>query len=84
MTTVEKSVRIVRYEVIKKDIVYSGDVLNTTARIQGLCNQYKVDFLLSKIAYDLIEENDHFEYISLGNIELRGKENEINLITISH
>ena len=29
--------------VIKKDIIYSGDVLNTTARIQEQCNQYSVD-----------------------------------------
>ena len=68
---------------IKKDIVYSGDVLNTTARIQELCNQYKVDFLLSKKAFDLIEDNSQFELIPLGNIELRGKESEINLNTIS-
>ncbi|WP_296317914.1 adenylate/guanylate cyclase domain-containing protein, partial [Winogradskyella sp. UBA3174] len=26
--------------VIKKDIIYSGDVLNTAARIQEQCNQY--------------------------------------------
>lgn len=68
---------------IKKDIVYSGDVLNTTARIQSLCNQNKVDILLSRKAYDLIEHNDQFGFNSLGNIELRGKEKEINLISIS-
>lgn len=68
---------------IKKDIVYSGDVLNTTARIQELCNQYNVDFLLSKKAFDLMEDNDQFDLISLGSIELRGKESEINLNTIS-
>ena len=68
---------------IKKDIVYSGDVLNTTARIQEQCNEYKVDFLLSKKAFDLMEDNSQFDLISLGNIELRGKENEINLSTIN-
>ena len=33
--------------VIKKDIIFTGDVLNTTARIQGLCNEYEVDILVS-------------------------------------
>ena len=33
--------------VIKKDIIFTGDVLNTTARIQGLCNAFKVDLLFS-------------------------------------
>ena len=32
---------------IKKEIIFTGDVLNTTARIQGLCNTYKVDILIS-------------------------------------
>lgn len=67
---------------IKKDIVYSGDVLNTTARIQELCNQYKVDFLLSKKAFDLMEDSEQFELISLGIIDLRGKESQINLNTL--
>ena len=39
--------------VIKKDIIYSGDVLNTTARIQEQCNQYKVNILISKETFDL-------------------------------
>ena len=33
--------------IIKRDITYSGDLLNTTARIQGLCNEYKAFFLIS-------------------------------------
>jgi adenylate cyclase len=41
--------------VIKKDIMFTGDVLNTTARIQALCNSYKVDVLISG---DLIKELD--------------------------
>jgi len=28
---------------LKKEIIFTGDVLNTTARIQGLCNHHKVD-----------------------------------------
>ena len=67
---------------IKKDIIYSGDVLNTTARIQELCNQYKIDFLASKQTLDLIEDKGGFELVHIGNIELRGKENKIDLNTI--
>ncbi len=35
--------------VIKKDIIFTGDVLNTTARIQGLSNTYEVDMITSAI-----------------------------------
>jgi adenylate cyclase len=33
--------------VLKKEIIFTGDVLNTAARIQGLCNQFNVDILIS-------------------------------------
>ncbi len=69
--------------VIKKDIIYSGDVLNTTARIQGQCNQYSVDILISKETFDLISDTDGYKLIPLGSIELRGKKIKIDLNTIS-
>jgi adenylate cyclase len=68
--------------VIKKDIIYSGDVLNTTARIQEQCNHYSVDILLSKETFDLISDTDGFKLMPLGNIELRGKKTKIELNTI--
>jgi class 3 adenylate cyclase len=33
--------------VIRKDSIFTGDVLHTTARIQGLCNDHGVDILVS-------------------------------------
>lgn len=68
--------------VIKKDIIYSGDVLNTTARIQEQCNHYNVDILISKVTFDLISDTDGFKLIPLGSIELRGKKRKIDLNTI--
>jgi len=68
--------------VIKKDIIYSGDVLNTTARIQEQCNQYSVDILISKETFDLLSDTDEYKLIPLGSIELRGKERKIDLNTI--
>lgn len=68
--------------VIKKDIIYSGDVLNTTARIQEQCNQYSVDILISKETFDLISDRDQYKLIPLGSIELRGKKSKIDLNTI--
>jgi len=67
---------------IKKDIVYSGDVLNTASRIQEQCNHYQVDFLVSKETLDLLGDDISFEPIYLGNIELRGKRTKINLNTV--
>jgi len=68
--------------VIKKDIIYSGDVLNTTARIQGKCNEYGVDILISKETFALLSGTDGYKLIPLGSIELRGKKRKIDLNTI--
>jgi adenylate cyclase len=68
--------------VIKKDITFSGDVLNTTARIQGLCNTYKVDILISENLMKNIYLESQFKIIELGENELRGKDEKIKLFTI--
>jgi len=67
---------------IKRDIVFSGDVLNTTSRIQEQCNNYQVKCLISKQTLDLIKDQNTFEPIPLGNIKLKGKEEIIELNTI--
>ena len=68
--------------VIKKDIVYSGDVLNTTSRIQSLCNQYNVKILVSSALLQLMKLSEKYIPIPIGEISLRGKEQKIALNTI--
>jgi adenylate cyclase len=68
--------------VIQKEIIFTGDVLNTTARIQSVCNSYDVDILVSN---DLITKlNTEEEYIltEIGECELRGKDEKVKLQTI--
>jgi adenylate cyclase len=67
---------------IKRDIIYSGDVLNTTSRIQEQCKIYDVNFLISRRTFDLVKDKEQFELIHLGNIELRGKQDKIDLNTV--
>lgn len=67
--------------VIKRDIVYSGDVLNTTARIQSKCNEFGASLLLSE------ELLNHFPkgYLSpkpIGKVELRGKAEALSLYSL--
>ncbi len=69
--------------VIKKDIVYSGDVMNTTSRIQNACNKYGVDLLISKYLLDKLNWPPHDFYAHrVGIIELKGKKQKIELFTI--
>ena len=67
---------------IKRDIAFSGDVLNTTSRIQSLCNELGVEILASKefanVAYKLPKGIEKHE---LGSEELRGKAEKMELVT---
>jgi len=67
---------------IKRDIVYSGDVLNTTSRIQEQCKNYQVDFLISTDTLNALAAELPYEAIPLGDIALRGKKNAVKLNTL--
>jgi adenylate cyclase len=68
--------------VIKKDIVFSGDVLNTTSRMQGECNNHNVDIILSSVLLSRLHLNGEYQKIPLGEIQLKGKQEKIGLNTI--
>ena len=68
--------------VLKKEIIFTGDVLNTTARIQGLCNTYNADILISGQLMNKLQLNDNFQIEALGENELRGRDEKIKLFTI--
>lgn len=68
--------------VIKKEIFFTGDVLNTTARIQGLCNTYEVDLLISGQLKNRLHKEPEFQLKGLGESELRGREERVELFTV--
>ena len=68
--------------IIKRDIVFSGDVLNTTARIESLCNLYGVKLLISKYLLDKLQlPPNKFLVKRMGIIELKGKKQKIELFS---
>ncbi len=68
--------------VIKKDIVFSGDVLNTTSRIEGECNNHNVNVILSSALLQRMPLNGEYQKIPLGEIQLKGKKEKVELITV--
>jgi adenylate cyclase len=68
--------------VVKKDIIFTGDVLNATARIQSLCNSYNVDILISEVLLHRLDVSNRFEVQPLGESELRGRGEKIALFTL--
>src|SRR4030095_7604532 len=58
---------------IKKEIAYHGDVLNTAARIQNLCNEYNKDILMSKQMHKQMPRFEGFKGELIGEVMLKGK-----------
>ncbi|MCB9081461.1 MAG: adenylate/guanylate cyclase domain-containing protein [Lewinellaceae bacterium] len=70
--------------VIKKDIVFSGDVLNTAARIQAVCNKFRVSILMSKPLLDHLQLPPHLYHLKrVGIIALKGKVEKVELYTFA-
>lgn len=66
----------------KKEIAYHGDTINTAARIQGKCNEFGKELLISEhLKNKLDTASFHFE--ELGSIELKGKERKVLLYAVS-
>lgn len=68
--------------IIKRDITFSGDVLNTTSRIQGKCREFNTEIIASEDLLSTLQLQGSFTTRYLGAIQLRGKENETRLSTI--
>ncbi|WP_420583062.1 adenylate/guanylate cyclase domain-containing protein [Reichenbachiella sp.] len=67
---------------LKKEIVFTGDVLNTTARIQSLCNELKSDLLISGAVKELLPQTE-YQYGSKGEIELKGRNKKEELFSVT-
>lgn len=68
--------------VVRKEIAYHGDVINTTARIQGECSNYNAKLLISgDLMNDLKLETEHLSEI-IGEVVLKGKENPVQIYSV--
>ncbi len=67
---------------MKKEIFFTGDVLNTTARIQGLCKKYQVDILTTHKIREQINAKE-FTFESVGQATLKGKSEPLELFTVT-
>jgi adenylate cyclase len=67
---------------LKREIVYNGDVVNTTARIQSECNNYQRDCLVSGALMDRLKDMNGFRWEKIGAVTFRGKETQVELYSV--
>ena len=68
---------------IKREIIYNGDVLNTSARIQEQCNVFKCELLISGMLLSKLSIENEYRAEKVDTIKLRGKETEIELYSLA-
>lgn len=66
--------------VVRKEIAFHGDAINTAARIQSKCSELMRDLLVSEPVRDRLPQTYHCDWE--GNHQLKGKESEINLYSV--
>jgi adenylate cyclase len=68
---------------IKRDIAYHGDTLNTASRIQGVCNEYNQELLVSVELLKHLKVIDSYAIIPIGAVTLRGRNQPIEIAGIT-
>jgi adenylate cyclase len=67
---------------LKREITYHGDTINTTSRIQGMCNELEAKCLMSSSLYDSIVDQKAFDFEDVGDVTLKGKERQVRLFKV--
>ena len=67
---------------IRRDISYNGDTINTAARIESMCNEYKQNFLISGDLFNMIKNPKEFQFKEIANIKLKGKRKAVDIYQV--
>ena len=66
----------------KKEIVHHGDVLNTTSRIEGKCNELNQPLLISSEAVKFVKLSGDLLIQEQGQINLKGKTKKLGIYAV--
>jgi len=68
--------------VIKKELVFSGDTLNTTARIRSKCHELKHSFILSIDFLHDFEVPETYSVNEIGEMEFKGRKEKSRVYSL--
>lgn len=69
--------------IIKKELVYSGDTLNTAARIRGKCHELNESFVLSGDFLQNFNQPYSYQITEIGEMEFKGRMEKEKLYSVS-
>jgi adenylate cyclase len=68
--------------VIKKDLIFCGDTMNTAARIRSMCNELNESFILSQDFMADFATPHGYSITQIGTLELKGKLEPMQLFSL--
>jgi adenylate cyclase len=72
-------VTVAEVGLLKREIAFHGDTVNTTSRIHDFCNKYQQRILISKNLYDLVSQDPALQFLYIGDHVLKGKHHSMEL-----
>jgi adenylate cyclase len=75
-------VTVAEVGVVKREIAYHGDVLNTAARIQAKCNEYGRALLVAEAIAVRLPPDPKLIVELVGDLALRGKEHTVKIYSV--
>ncbi|TAE47815.1 MAG: adenylate/guanylate cyclase domain-containing protein [Bacteroidetes bacterium] len=76
-------VMVTEVGVVKKEIAYHSDVLNTAARIQGRCNELGQRVLISSYLQERLSPLPEYRVEEVGEVYLKGKRQQVKLFAVN-
>ncbi len=66
----------------RRDISYNGDTINTAARIESMCKEYRQDLLISEDLYHRTRDKNVYRFKEIGKIKLKGKRRSTGIFQV--
>ncbi len=68
--------------IIKRELIYSGDTLNTTARLCSMCHEMDSSYLLSEDFMNDFHQPHGYDIAKIGEIELKGRQQPVIIFSM--
>jgi len=75
-------VTVAEVGLLKREIAFHGDTVNTTSRIHDFCNKYQQRMLISRSLFDMLHPDELLEFAYIGDHILKGKHISMELFGV--
>ncbi|MGE5520393.1 MAG: adenylate/guanylate cyclase domain-containing protein [Candidatus Dadabacteria bacterium] len=68
--------------IVKRELIYCGDTINTASRIRSMCNELNESFVMSEDFMAGFQQLPGYEIQKIGTIEIKGRSEPVKLFSL--